>query len=119
MVTLINERAQETNPKGRLQRVVLRRSGMLPRYRVLEQSGSNNDRVFTVGVFEQDLLLGLGKASSIKEAGRLAASEALEILRIQEIEEHEHQPEASESVSPQEIEGNEDGPAISDGAAGA
>src|SRR5258706_15648708 len=43
MVTLIHERAQETNPKGRLQKTVLKRSGTLPRYRVLEQSGSNND----------------------------------------------------------------------------
>lgn len=119
MVALINERAQETNPKGRLQRVVLRRSGMLPRYRVLEQSGSNNDRVFTVGVFEQDLLLGLGKASSIKEAGRLAASEALEILRTQEIDEHENPSAAQPILNPQEIEGNENGPAISDSAAGA
>lgn len=88
-IALVNEKVQETNPKGRLQRVILRRSGTLPRYRVLEQSGTNNDRTFTVGVFEQDLLLGLGKASSIKEAGRLAASEALEILRAQELEEPE------------------------------
>ncbi|HEX4715994.1 MAG TPA: ribonuclease III [Ktedonobacteraceae bacterium] len=87
MVARVNEQGQETNPKGRLQGVVLRRSGSLPRYRVLEQSGSNNDRLFTVGVFAQDLLLGLGQASSIKEAGRMAASEALEILRVQEIEE--------------------------------
>lgn len=85
-VEAINQQAHETNPKGSLQRVVLRRSGSLPRYRVLEQGGSTNDRVFTVGVFEQNLLLGMGKASSIKEAGRLAASEALEILRAQEIE---------------------------------
>ena len=91
-VALVNERAQETNPKGRLQKAVLRRSGTLPRYRVLEQSGSNNDRVFTVGVFEQNLLLGMGKASSIKEAGRLAASEALEILSAQEIGEQEAAP---------------------------
>jgi ribonuclease-3 len=90
-VTLVHERAQETNPKGRLQKAVLRRSGTLPRYRVLEQSGSNNDRVFTVGVFEQDLLLGLGRASSIKEAGRQAASEALDILSAQEIEEQQEQ----------------------------
>lgn len=89
MVTLVHEHARDANPKGRLQGVVLRRSGMLPRYRVLEQGGSNNDRVFTVGVFEQDLLLGLGRASSIKEAGRLAASEALDLLRAQEIDEHE------------------------------
>jgi ribonuclease-3 len=86
MVTLINEQVKETNPKGRLQKVILRRSGSLPRYRVLDQGGSNNDRFFTVGVFEQELLLGLGKASSIKEAGRLAASEALDILKAQEIE---------------------------------
>lgn len=89
MVTLINRQVKETNPKGRLQKVLLRRSGSLPRYRVLDQGGSNNDRIFTVGVFEQELLLGLGKASSIKEAGRLAASEALDILKAQEIEEHE------------------------------
>ncbi len=59
---------------------ILQRSGSLPRYRVLEQSGRNNDRVFTVGVFEQDLLLAMGKASSIKEAGRLAARQALELM---------------------------------------
>ncbi len=88
-VTLIHERAQETNPKGRLQKAVLRRSGTLPRYRVLEQSGTNNDRIFTVGVFEQDLLLGLGKASSIKEAGRQAASEALDILSAQEMDDQQ------------------------------
>ena len=74
----------DTNPKGRLQKLVLQRSGNLPRYRVLEQSGRNNDRVFTVGVFEHEFLLGLGTASSIKEAGRLAAREALEILHEQE-----------------------------------
>ena len=90
----VNERAQETNPKGRLQKTILQRSGTLPRYRVLEQSGSNNDRVFTVGVFEQDMLLGLGKASSIKEAGRQAASEALDILHAQEIEGREANPQA-------------------------
>ncbi len=85
VVALVNEQALDSNPKGRLQKVVLRRSGSLPRYRVMEQSGRNNDRVFTVGVFEHELLLGVGQASSIKEAGRLAAREALEILREQEI----------------------------------
>lgn len=87
MVTLINQQVLETNPKGRLQKLVLHRSGMLPRYRVLEQGGLNNDRIFVVGVFEQDLLLGVGQASSIKEAGRLAAREALDILRVQDIDE--------------------------------
>src|SRR5438270_2419790 len=83
MVSQLSQQSLDTNPKGRLQKIILQRSGNLPRYRVLDQSGRNNDRVFTVGVFEQDLLLGLGKASSIKEAGRLAAREALEILQEQ------------------------------------
>src|SRR5690348_3617249 len=84
VVPLLNQQTLDTNPKGRLQKIVLHRSGSLPRYRVMEQSGRNNDRVFTVGVFEHELLLGVGQASSIKEAGRLAAREALEILREQE-----------------------------------
>jgi len=83
-VSRLNHQSLETNPKGRLQKLLLQRSRSLPRYRVLEQSGSNNDRIFTVGVFEHDFLLGLGKASSIKEAGRLAAREALETLRQHE-----------------------------------
>src|SRR5437016_1591480 len=80
MISHLSQQTLDTNPKGRLQKIVLHRSGSLPRYRVLELSGRNNDRVFTVGVFEQDLLLGLGTASSIKEAGRIAAREALELL---------------------------------------
>src|SRR5216684_3549885 len=80
MVSHLSQQTLDTNPKGRLQKSVLQRSGNLPRYRVLEQSGRNNDRVFIVGVFEQDFLLGIGKASSIKEAGRIAAREALELM---------------------------------------
>ena len=80
MVDLVNRQVLDTNPKGHLQKIVLQRSGVLPRYRVLQQSGRNNDRVFLVGVFEHEVLLGLGNASSIKEAGRMAAREALELL---------------------------------------
>ncbi len=84
VVEEISHQALDTNPKGRLQKIVLHRSGSLPRYRVLEQSGRNNDREFVVGVFERDTLLGMGKASSIKEAGRLAAHDALDILANRE-----------------------------------
>ncbi|WP_338253293.1 ribonuclease III [Dictyobacter halimunensis] len=81
MIELVSTHAIDTNPKGRLQKVVLQRTGHLPRYRVLEQSGRHNDRVFLVGVFEQEQLIATGKASSIKEAGRLAAREALQLLQ--------------------------------------
>lgn len=80
VVEELNQQSLDTNPKGRLQKIILQRSGSLPRYRVIEQSGNNNDRVFKVGVYERDVLLGVGVASSIKEAGRIAAREALELL---------------------------------------
>lgn len=84
IIERINGQTLDTNPKGRLQKIVLQRSGVLPRYRVLEQSGRNNDRVFEVGVYEYGSLLGVGRASSIKEAGRLAARDALESLLKQD-----------------------------------
>lgn len=80
MVEVLSNETLDTNPKGKLQKIVLRRSDCLPRYRVIEQSGQNNDRLFTVGVFERDTLLAVGTASSIKEAGRNAAREALELM---------------------------------------
>jgi ribonuclease-3 len=83
MIEQLRQQTLDTNPKGRLQKIVLQRSGNLPRYRILEQNGSNNDRIFTVGVFEHDFLLGIGRASSIKEAGRMAAREALELMHEQ------------------------------------
>src|SRR6202035_4560575 len=52
IVSQLSQQSLDTNPKGRLQKIILQRSGNLPRYRVLDQSGRNNDRVFTVGVFE-------------------------------------------------------------------
>ncbi|BCL82905.1 ribonuclease 3 [Ktedonobacteria bacterium brp13] len=84
MIELVNQHADDANPKGRLQKVILQRTATLPRYRVLEQSGRHNDRIFRVGVYERDLLLGIGQASSIKEAGRLAALEALQSLQKKE-----------------------------------
>jgi ribonuclease-3 len=77
MVAFVQQHTIDTNPKGRLQKLILQRSGHLPVYRILEESGQYNDRIFEVGVFDDTTLLGVGKASSIKEAGRLAASEAL------------------------------------------
>src|SRR5512142_1288935 len=50
VVAHVNKQTLHTSRKGLLQNVVLQRSGSLPRYRVLEQSGRNNDRAFTVRV---------------------------------------------------------------------
>jgi dsRNA-specific ribonuclease len=67
----------ERNPKGALQQQVLRQTGHLPHYEVLEERGESNDRSYLVGVYAGDLLLGRGEGSSIKAAGREAARAAL------------------------------------------
>jgi len=85
MVEQVRRHVIDSDPKGRLQKIVLHRVGILPLYRVLEQSGRQNDCVFEVGVFVHDELLGVGRASSIKEAGRTAARQALEHLQKKDI----------------------------------
>ena len=67
----------ERNPKGALQQHVLRQTGQLPHYEVLEERGESNDRSYLVGVYAGDRLLGRGEGSSIKAAGREAARAAL------------------------------------------
>jgi ribonuclease-3 len=85
MVEQVRQHVVDSDPKGRLQKIILQRIGILPLYRVLEQSGRQNDCVFEVGVFVHDEMLGVGKASSIKEAGRIAARQALTNLQKKDI----------------------------------
>ena len=67
----------ERNPKGALQQHILRQTGQLPHYEVIEERGESNDRSYLVGVYAGDRLLGRGEGSSIKAAGREAARAAL------------------------------------------
>ncbi len=77
MVEQVRGQLHENNPKGRLQQLALRSTGALPRYHLLRQGGHSNERTYTVGVYVGERLLATGTASSIKEAGRVAAREAL------------------------------------------
>jgi ribonuclease-3 len=85
MVEQVRRHVVDSDPKGRLQKIVLHRFGILPLYRVLNQSGRQNDCIFEVGVFVRDEIWGVGKASSIKEAGRIAARQALTNLQKKDI----------------------------------
>lgn len=67
----------ERNPKGALQQHILRQTGQLPRYEVLDERGESNDRSYLVGVYAGERLLARGEGSSIKAAGRAAARAAL------------------------------------------
>ncbi len=63
------------DPKSQLQETVQSTQGSTPVYRVLSEEGPDHDKVFTVGVFVGDKLLGQGTGPS-KQAGQVVAAEA-------------------------------------------
>jgi ribonuclease III len=71
--------------KTRLQEIVTRRHGMLPRYRVIG-SGPDHAKHFRAEVFVNDELCGSGSGRSKKEAEQAAAAEALLVLDTQPAE---------------------------------
>ena len=65
------------NPKVYLQELCAQKLKTVPEYKLLEISGPCHERLFTVGVFVQEKLLGTGQGKSKREAEFLAAQEAL------------------------------------------
>ena len=57
--------------------VAQEREGFTPHYRVLEESGPDHDKLFTVGVYVGDRLCGKGQGSSKQTAQQQAATNAL------------------------------------------
>lgn len=66
------------DPKSHLQEVSQRIDGMTPLYKVLEEEGPDHDKVFTLGVFVGDKLMGKGIGHSKQLAQQQAARTALE-----------------------------------------
>ena len=78
----IEESAGKEIPKDaktRLQEIVTRAHGILPRYRV-SGSGPDHAKQFHAEVFVNDEFFGAGEGRSKKEAEQAAAAEALLIL---------------------------------------
>ena len=65
------------DPKSHLQEVSQRIDGQTPNYRVLEEIGPDHDKVFTLGVYVGDKLMGKGSGSSKQSAQQEAAKAAL------------------------------------------
>jgi ribonuclease-3 len=63
------------DPKSHLQEVVQSREGFTPVYRVIEETGPDHDKTFTVGIFVNNVLRGTGVGPS-KQAGQQKAAEA-------------------------------------------
>lgn len=63
-------------PKSKLQEIIQGKYKTIPLYKVLEEKGPEHKRIFKVGVFFQGKKLGIGVASSKKEAEEKAAVSA-------------------------------------------
>lgn len=67
------------DPKSRLQEVAQSTEGQTPVYKVLEESGPDHDKIFTLGVFVAGKLKGKGTGPSKQFAQQEAAKAALEL----------------------------------------
>jgi ribonuclease-3 len=65
------------DPKSHLQEVSQRIDNQTPLYRVLEEVGPDHDKIFTLGVFVGDKLMGQGTGPSKQAAQQEAARAAI------------------------------------------
>ncbi len=73
----IIEKRLYIDSKSEFQELAQEKDGLTPNYRVLKEEGPDHDRIFTVGVFVGDKLMGKGKGPSKQLAQQEAATEAL------------------------------------------
>ncbi len=69
------------DPKSHLQEVSQSIDSQTPSYRVLEEIGPDHEKVFRLGVYVGDKLMGIGEGPSKQIAQQLAAREALKAYK--------------------------------------
>jgi ribonuclease III len=65
------------DPKSKFQETAQEQFGLTPSYRVMDESGPDHDKTFTIGVFVGDKLFGKGSGASKQAAQQVAAAAAL------------------------------------------
>lgn len=66
------------DPKSFLQEIVQREENVTPMYKVLTEEGPDHDKMFTLGVYVGNKLMGKGTGHSKQEAQQEAAREAID-----------------------------------------
>jgi len=69
------------DPKTHFQELTQEKEGITPVYKVLEESGPDHNKIFKVGVYLGDRLIGEGEGSSKQEAQMAAAENALKVYK--------------------------------------
>jgi ribonuclease-3 len=80
---IILESGSWRDPKSYLQEVSQRIDGHTPQYKVHEEVGPDHDKIFTLGVYVGDKLMGLGHGPSKQAAQQEAAKAALQQYKEQ------------------------------------
>ena len=70
------------DPKSQLQEVSQSQEDATPNYRVLNEEGPDHDKLFTVGVYVNNVLIGSGEGPSKQIAQQKAAAQALEKYKV-------------------------------------
>lgn len=70
------------DPKSHLQEVIQSKEGHTPHYRVLDETGPDHEKTFTVGVFVDDTIRGRGSGPSKQHAQVAAAEAALKAIGV-------------------------------------
>src|SRR5690606_6474548 len=65
------------DPKSRLQELAQSELGHTPSYKVMDETGPDHDKIFTVGVYVDTKLYGKGTGPSKQAAQQAAAEQAL------------------------------------------
>ncbi len=76
----VNEEGFYKDYKTQLQETSQTLFKTIPRYRLVEEVGPDHDKTFTVNIFIQNELYGVGHGKSKKDAEQNAAKQALEVL---------------------------------------
>lgn len=73
------------DPKSKFQELAQERYGLTPVYKVLAEEGPDHDKLFTVGVFVGDRVMGKGQGSSKQAAQQVAAGNALDGISASQV----------------------------------
>ena len=67
------------DPKSYVQELAQRYDGVTPVYKTLREEGPDHDKLFTVGIYVKDHLIGTGTGHSKQEAQTMAAREGVKL----------------------------------------
>ena len=69
------------DPKSYVQELAQRYDGVTPVYKTLREEGPDHDKLFTVGIYVKEHLIGTGMGHSKQEAQTVAAREGVKLYR--------------------------------------